>query len=362
MRASSDGRRCTRAQRLIRPIGLAPNLSASSDISGADRGAAAAERDRGVALDHSREPWPVATPPICARSTAPCTPPPRSTNTRTPLISAPDGNPPAGRTFRILGVFHLVVLYAWQITNSTPQKAPPPWQIHLRPHRPPILCSAVSQRSKEDFADNWVASNKWELPAGDQPPARRTCCRRRCTRTHSASQWATVQTSAGPPNTLFAIDPPSGQFLVPRHAARRLGRHPGHLYVRLLHARPPAQVSTPASCRCRRRRPPPWNSAHPRRSTRRSARWPRTRRCCSPTAPPMSGRSSIRRLEIRRRQSIWRWWRPDLPRPVLRWKTRAAWTPTGHDGNLTLQGLWLQGSDLVIAGTWDRVTFAALHL
>lgn len=43
-------------------------------------------------------------------------------------------------------------------------------------------------------------------------------------------------------------------------------------------------------------------------------------------------------------------------RPVLRWTTPGAWTITGAgEGTLVLQGLWLQGADLVIAGHWDRV-------
>ena len=42
-------------------------------------------------------------------------------------------------------------------------------------------------------------------------------------------------------------------------------------------------------------------------------------------------------------------------RPVLRWKTRANWTLTGRHGTLVLQGLWLQGADLILAGAWDQI-------
>jgi hypothetical protein len=44
-------------------------------------------------------------------------------------------------------------------------------------------------------------------------------------------------------------------------------------------------------------------------------------------------------------------------RPVLRWPGAGpnAWTITGDGGELILQGLWLQGADLVLAGRFDAV-------
>ena len=47
----------------------------------------------------------------------------------------------------------------------------------------------------------------------------------------------------------------------------------------------------------------------------------------------------------------------NLERPVLRWPGAGpnAWTITGDGGELILQGLWLQGADLVLAGHFDTV-------
>lgn len=48
----------------------------------------------------------------------------------------------------------------------------------------------------------------------------------------------------------------------------------------------------------------------------------------------------------------------NLERPVLRWPGAGpnAWTITGDGGELILQGLWLQGADLVLAGHFDTVS------
>ncbi|HEY4030720.1 MAG TPA: hypothetical protein VGM25_10275 [Caulobacteraceae bacterium] len=47
----------------------------------------------------------------------------------------------------------------------------------------------------------------------------------------------------------------------------------------------------------------------------------------------------------------------NLARPVLRWPGAGpnAWTITGNGGELILQGLWLQGADLVLTGHFDTV-------
>ena len=50
-------------------------------------------------------------------------------------------------------------------------------------------------------------------------------------------------------------------------------------------------------------------------------------------------------------------------RPVIRWAGGGAtWTITGNGGSLILQGLWLQGADLVLAGRFDTVRLRVMTL
>ena len=50
-------------------------------------------------------------------------------------------------------------------------------------------------------------------------------------------------------------------------------------------------------------------------------------------------------------------------RPVIRWASGGAtWKITGQGGSLVLQGLWLQGADLVLAGTFDLVRLRMMTL
>jgi hypothetical protein len=53
----------------------------------------------------------------------------------------------------------------------------------------------------------------------------------------------------------------------------------------------------------------------------------------------------------------------DLARPMIRWAGGGAtWTITGVGNSLVLQGLWLQGADIVLAGSFDTVSLRLLTL
>jgi hypothetical protein len=53
----------------------------------------------------------------------------------------------------------------------------------------------------------------------------------------------------------------------------------------------------------------------------------------------------------------------DLARPMVRWPGGGAtWTITGAGKSLVLQGLWLQGADIVLAGTFDTVSLRLVTL
>ena len=53
----------------------------------------------------------------------------------------------------------------------------------------------------------------------------------------------------------------------------------------------------------------------------------------------------------------------DLQRPMIRWAGGGGtWTITGKGKSLVLQGLWLQGADLVLAGSFDSVSLRLVTL
>jgi hypothetical protein len=53
----------------------------------------------------------------------------------------------------------------------------------------------------------------------------------------------------------------------------------------------------------------------------------------------------------------------DLQRPMIRWAGGGAtWTITGAGKSLVLQGVWLQGADLVLAGSFDTVSLRLVTL
>jgi hypothetical protein len=53
----------------------------------------------------------------------------------------------------------------------------------------------------------------------------------------------------------------------------------------------------------------------------------------------------------------------DLQRPMIRWGGGgASWTITGQGKSLVLQGLWLQGADIVLAGNFDTVSLRLVTL
>lgn len=53
----------------------------------------------------------------------------------------------------------------------------------------------------------------------------------------------------------------------------------------------------------------------------------------------------------------------NLQRPMIRWAGGgASWTITGQGTNLVLQGMWLQGADIVLAGNFDTVSLRFVTL
>ena len=53
----------------------------------------------------------------------------------------------------------------------------------------------------------------------------------------------------------------------------------------------------------------------------------------------------------------------DQRRPMIRWQGGGqTWTIKGDNANLVLQGIWLQGADLVLAGTFESVTLRFMTL
>jgi hypothetical protein len=252
-----------------------------------------------------------------------------------------------------LGVF-IWWLYAWQITNSTPvESADCPGKFTFDPTGRQIPLFAVSQRSKEDFADNWVAPNEWELPVAISSALWNLLPET----VYPNSFSIAVGNGPNPPvqsNTLFAIDPPSGQFWfldAPPVAGVAIpvtytfgfstittgaGFDPSFLPM-LPTPAPTMELSTPMAI----------DATLGALAADATLLFTDSTTYVGPLVDPAANPTPPVNLALVAQTGT---------RPVLRWKTRGAWTLTGRDGNLTLQGLWLQGSDLVIAGTWDTVT------
>jgi hypothetical protein len=52
----------------------------------------------------------------------------------------------------------------------------------------------------------------------------------------------------------------------------------------------------------------------------------------------------------------------DQTRPMLRWPGAKTWTINGNGGTLILQGLWLQGADIILTGSFDSIVLRFVTL
>jgi uncharacterized phage protein gp47/JayE len=247
-----------------------------------------------------------------------------------------------------LGVF-VWWLYSYNVSGGTPVEHDAcPGQFTFDPTGREIPLFAMAQRSKEDFADNWVAPNEWELSV----PITQALWKILPVALYPTSLSIAVGQGALPPVldvSQFAIAPESGRF-------------------RFLGAAPVAAVSVVYnfgfSSNVGAGTPNLGNLTMPAASNAvsfgealdpvltalaadatigfaDSTTYP------GPTHDPGVNATPPVNLAFAASPGT---------RPVLRWKTPADWTLTGHGGDLTISGLWLAGGQLVIAGKWNSVT------
>lgn len=250
-----------------------------------------------------------------------------------------------------LGVF-IWWLYAYRITGGTPvERKGCPGQYTFDPTGREIPLFAPSQRAKEDFADNWVAPNEWQLPVA----IRDTLWNILPNTLYPNALSIAVGDGAGPPVQPyddFDIDPETGRFRV-------LGAAPaaavsvvynfgfsstvgaGGFNAAFLPALqvPPTAAALEFATGL--------DTALGDLAASGTIRFKDSTTFPGPTTDPGGNPQPPKNLALAANQGA---------RPVLRWTAPAAWTLTGHDGALVLEGLWLQGGDLVLAGSWDQVT------
>jgi hypothetical protein len=260
-----------------------------------------------------------------------------------------------------LGVF-VWWLYAFKIYNATPVEWPEcPGQFTFDPTGREIPLFTPSARAREDFADNWVAPNEWELPMAvratlwellpeafypDPTPAP----------TAPAGAFAIGLGLGGAaviqPPTLFHIDPEMGRF-------RFLGaRSPGPIAVTYAFGfsstigacgEDPGTLPAPTvapSATIKLNGAQSLDTALDALIADATVQFTDSSTFTGPVTDPWGHPSALSNLVL---TAI------DGERPVLRWTSPGTWTLTGNGGSLVMQGLWLQGADLTLAGVWEEV-------
>lgn len=255
-----------------------------------------------------------------------------------------------------LGVF-VWWLYATTITNATPvERTGCPGQFTFDPTGRDMPLFAPSARATEDFADNWVAPNEWELPAAVRRPLWRLLPDALYPNAFNIA-LGTGAAAVIQPHGLFHIDPPTGHFRFTgarpagaisvtynfgfSSAIGAGGHNPGALPT----------LATPAAA-VRLSGGAGLEAALGAIAADTTLQFADSTTFAGPVTDPGKNTAPPINLALVALGGA---------RPVLRWTSPGTWTLTGHktalgqEGTLLLQGLWLQGADLVIAGVWDQV-------
>jgi hypothetical protein len=257
-----------------------------------------------------------------------------------------------------LGMF-IWWLYAFPVTNGTPAQNPDcPLQFSFDPIGREVPLFAPSQRAQEDFADNWVAPNEWQLAA----PVRETLWKLLPPALYPNAFSVAVGEGAAPPildASQFEILPESGRF-------RFLGAGPAARVSVVYHFGFSSGIGAGAG---------PSNAGFPAALATPA----NTVRIGGGTglATALQNLSSNATIQL---EDSFTYAEAlgdaggitTVPgnlaliaatgtRPVLRLQNQPAahWTlkaPAVQEYDLVIQGLWLQGADLIIDGAWNNVT------
>jgi hypothetical protein len=257
-----------------------------------------------------------------------------------------------------LGVF-IWWLYAYPVNGSTPvQNSTTPNQFTFDPTGRDIPLFAPSQRSAEDFGDNWVSPNEWQLQAPIRPALWDLIPEALYPAPFGSGTAFSIAVGAGadPPIqnfVLFRIDPAIGRFCF--LAAPPIAGTPTPVSYNFGFSSTVGAGFDPAFL-------PTLTTPAASAAIVAGMKIDDTLQALDADATLLFGDSTTYAGPLVDPGA-----NPTAPvnlalvaqsgtRPVLRWTAPGAWTLTGHAGDLVLQGLWLQGADLVIAGTWNSVT------
>jgi hypothetical protein len=255
-----------------------------------------------------------------------------------------------------LGVF-IWWLYAFPVTNGTPvEHHLCPGQYTFDPTGREIPLFAPSHRATEDFADNWVAPNEWELAA----PVREELWRLLPPALYPDAFSIAVGEGSAPPildRDQFGIEPEIGRFrfkyALPAAAVEVVyhfgfssgigaGAGPSNAGFPPSPTTPAATVGLSFGAGL--------NAALQSIAGDTTISFQDSYTYPGPAADPGGNATPPVNLALVATSGA---------RPVLRLQPQGAWTITGtanQAGDLVLQGLWLQGADLILAGGWNSAT------
>jgi hypothetical protein len=255
-----------------------------------------------------------------------------------------------------LGVF-IWWLYAFQITSGTPVVHDQcPDQFTFDPVGREIPLFAPSQRTSEDFADNWVSPNEWQLAA----PIKETLWKLLPPALYPDAFSIAVGQGAAPPilnKDEFEIRPEIGRFRFkngPPAAAVAVVYNFGFSSGIGAGAGPsnagfPPTPATPKTL-SNLSFGTGLNAALQAIAGDTTLYFNDSYTYLGPASDPGANAQPPLNLAILAAPGT---------RPVLRLHGQTGWTLSGQAsqaGDLLIQGIWLQGTDLIIAGAWNSVT------
>ncbi len=207
---------------------------------------------------------------------------------------------------------------------------------------------APSSRTAASFGDDWVSPNEWQLPV----PVREVLWAQYPDPLYPAAFSVSQAAGPSPPpldRSLLNIHPergvfsfvgtrPRGKFLSNYHCALMSMIGAGGFPPALLEssAYPTTEVSVSGGAGL--------DAALSAPASNRTIRIGDSQTYPGPTANLNLGSSTLALIAA------------DQARPMVRWSSgTATWKITGKDANLVIEGLWIQGADIVLSGTFESV-------
>jgi hypothetical protein len=254
-----------------------------------------------------------------------------------------------------LGVF-IWWLQSFPITAATPvSNGNTPPCFTFDPSGRQLQLFAPSSRTSQDFGEHWISPDEWQVPVA----VRSVVWDSYPDQLYPAAFWVGLGGGVSPAPVLrdqvtihpdrglfsFVAAPPAGEILTQYHFGFMSDIGAGGFPTQLLE---PVTFPTSVTTLTGGTGLPTSLGALTNDTTINIAD---SRTYAGPTAPVTLPDKTIA-LTVTDRQ-----------RPVVRWKGGGAtWTITGTGGSLVLQGMWLQGADIVLAGKFETVSLRYVTL